>query len=154
MSTLQYLTYKDVSRFSFSGLKSRAKVVRIVDGDTAHILLEYHDRVIHLLVRLNGIDTPEKNLTPTIAQRARNRLAQLSTSCQVDVDYDYERKHFNTLIDNNTKLVNVECFGADKYGRELVVLTDPDTGTCINETLVREGFAHSYDGGKKQTWTE
>lgn len=150
MSILEKLTYKDVQLFSFDGVNALAKVVRVVDGDTVHIIMEYHGTIIRLLARLSGIDTPEMHVNPGIAKKARNRLAQLCTNCDINIDVEYDTKIFNSIIDKNTKIVQVECLGADKYGRELVNIIYDER--CINDVLVREGYAHVYDGGKKQEW--
>jgi endonuclease YncB( thermonuclease family) len=150
-SILQDLTYKDVPLFSFDGLMTEAKVVRVVDGDTVHIIFEYKGSILRLLARLAGIDTPEMHVTPDIAKRAKNRLAQLCTNCNIDLDHVYDNKQFNSIVDRNTKILSIECLGTDKYGRELVRLKDGHID--INDTMVKEDFAHPYDGGKKQAWS-
>ena len=46
------------------------------------------------------------------------------------------------------KSIYLDSRGADKYGRWLGNIFTQD-GTCLNEELVRLGYAVSYDGGKK-----
>ena len=51
------------------------------------------------------------------------------------------------------KKFNILCYSFDKYGRLLVdlYLNEKDT---LNDWLINNKYAFSYDGGKKQSWTE
>jgi micrococcal nuclease len=151
MASIVHLTQKDVPLFSFEGVIAPAKVVRIIDGDTIHIVIEYEGKPIRLVCRLHGIDTPELSKSPDIAKRARNRLAQLITDIGIDIDDFIDTKTINERIDGNNKLIHVEFMGKEKYGRELVRL-NLDDSKSVNDILVNEGYAHLYDGGKKQEW--
>ncbi len=153
--TIKDLKYEDVPIFSFSGLKTIGKLSHIIDGDTGYfILLNTEAEPIKLDCRLYGIDTPEKK-TPEIAIKARNRLLQLSTNCNISIDNTLTKNQINKILDNeNTQILFIECFGNDKYGRQLVKLfLDNERTNCINDTMVSEGYAHRYDGGKKTEWT-
>lgn len=152
MTSLTLLTQKDVPLFSFDGLTTAGKIVRIVDGDTVHVIIQFNGQVVRLVCRLNGIDTPEMSKTPEKAKIARNRLTQLCTNCCVDLHDMSDSRTFNAIIDTNTKLINIEFLGKEKYGRELVKIYD-DNATCINDTLIAEGCARVYDGGTKQSWS-
>lgn len=149
-SNLELLTYKDVPLFSFDGLNTFGKVVHAIDGDTIHIILLYNNNPIKLDCRLNNIDTPEMTKTPEIAKRARNRLLQLCTDCSIELEDMCDKKTINKYIEKNKKIIKVECLGEDKYGRELVNIYDDEH--CINDILINEGYAHKYNGGKKETW--
>lgn len=156
MERLGELTYNDVHFFSFAGLKTIGKVAHIIDGDTAHIiLLDRQGEPIKLDCRLYGVDTPETTKTPTIARKARNRFLQLATNCHVDLDDDHDKLNVNKLLDTmNTQIIFIDCFGGDKYGRELVKLyIDEEKKECINDILITEGYARSYNGGKKESWS-
>ena len=149
------LKYDDVPLFSFKGLCTIGKISHIIDGDTTYIiLLDKESQPIKLDCRLVGIDTPEMRKTHEMAMKSRNRLLQLSTNCIIDIDDATDKNHINKLIDTtNTKLLFIECYGNDKYGRQLVKLfTDNEKKKCINEIMINEGYAHSYDGGKKEEW--
>jgi endonuclease YncB( thermonuclease family) len=154
MSTdLVKLTEKDVPLFSFAGLTATAKVVRVVDGDTVHVITFVRGDFIRLVCRLHGIDTPEMSKMPVKAKIARNRLLQLCTNCQVDIDDMSETKNINKVLDTNTKILHIEFYGKEKYGRELAKLYD-DNACCLNDVMVSEGYARIYDGGKKQEWED
>jgi micrococcal nuclease len=108
----------------------KAKLDRVVDGDTidAHINLGF-DITIHKRIRLAGIDTPESR-TRDLEEKARglaskDRLVELLG----EGDFILESKEVG------------------KYGRVLGTLHVEDVN--VNETLVEEGFAVEYWGGKK-----
>jgi endonuclease YncB( thermonuclease family) len=145
---MENLNFSDVDLFTFEGLQCKAKVVKILDGDTIHLLIEYNNKIIRLVCRLFGIDTPEMSKTPETAKRARNRLLQLCTNCNIALDDMMESKVLNNMINCNTLLIDVEFMGKEKYGRELVNLYSTNK-ECINEVLIKENYAYSYTGGKK-----
>ena len=93
------------------------KVVKVVDGDTIHILDTDKNRS---KVRLHGIDTPERG--QPYWRAAREALADMVAGKKVRV----------TVVDE------------DRYGRLVgqVHLTD---GTNVNVELVRQGMAWWYE---------
>ena len=149
--------FADVPFFSFKNLVTVGKISHIVDGDTAHIVMfDEHNKLMKLTCRMDGIDTPETKKTPELARKARNRFVQLATSCKIDVNSDIDKYALNKLIDaNNTKIIYIDCFGADKYGRELTkIYIDEDKQLCVNDILIKEGYARSYSGGTKSEFQE
>jgi|TARA_R110001592_G_scaffold147322_1_gene371783 micrococcal nuclease len=108
----------------------KAKLDRVVDGDTvdAHIDLGF-DITIHKRIRLAGIDSPESR-TRDLEEKARGLASK--------------DKLIELLGDGNFVLESKEV---GKYGRVLGTLIVEDIN--INDTLVEEGFAVEYWGGKK-----
>lgn len=103
-----------------------AKVVRWIDGDTVELEVDLGFRLkFQDHFRLDGIDTPERGKAG--AQSATARASQLAPVG-------------SEILIQTTK--------GDKYGRYLAALW-PDVGPTINATLVEEGFAKPYYGGKK-----
>lgn len=105
-----------------------AALVRVVDGDTAEIIIDMGNRIRWTQVfRLYGIDTPERR-QPGHGE-ATDRLTELL----------------------KRGLSRVETHKPDKYGRWLAVLwVAVDGGELnVNETLVAEGLAREYFGGSK-----
>ena len=101
----------------------RARVVRVVDGDTIRVRLG--DRIER--VRYIGVDTPEsvKPGTPVqcYAKRAAAANAALVAGRSVRLVGDVERR--------------------DRYGRLLAyVYREPD-GAFVNAQLVRDGYART-----------
>jgi endonuclease YncB( thermonuclease family) len=138
--------------FSFkSDTVVKARICHIYDGDTVHLVFIFKGDVIKVIGRLYGIDTPELAVKEQYvsAIRARNRLIQLATDWNIELDNEVssKSKEYNTRISSNTKIIDVLFKGNDKYGRELVELFSD--GQCINQTLVTEGYCYQYFGGTK-----
>ena len=49
-------------------------------------------------------------------------------------------------------MIKIECFDFDKYGRLLVNVWNMVDEKSINDIMIEEGYAKSYDGGKKTKW--
>ena len=148
----------DVEIFSLSGQNKFGKIVDIYDADTCKIIFFLDNKIVKFNCRLNGIDAPElrqskKNPNRIIeknkAKKARNRLIQLSTDVNIQIDYHFNKKNKKELMDKNTKILKIECSDFDKYGRLLVKLYDLENYNCINNILIEEGYAKHYNGVKK-----
>ena len=90
LDKLRGLTDNDIGEFSLEGRKTVGKVVDIYDADTCKIIFGLDNVIVKFNCRLSGIDTPElkplrskpnRDIEKRAAQRARNRLIQLSTDC-------------------------------------------------------------------------
>jgi micrococcal nuclease len=94
--------------------------IRVVDGDT--IVLDGEETV-----RLIGVDTPEtkdpRKPVQYFAEEAYQFTKRLVEGKQVKLMFDQQRK--------------------DKYGRTLAYVFLPD-GTCINSTIIRQGYGFAY----------
>ena len=109
----------------------KAKLDRVVDGDTidANIDLGF-DITIHKRIRLAGIDSPESR-TRDLEEKQRGLASKHRlTELLGDGDFTLESKEVG------------------KYGRVLGVLLIDEKN--INKTLVEEGYAVEYWGGKKK----
>ena len=114
----------------------KAKLDRVVDGDTvdAHIDLGF-DISVHKRIRLAGIDSPESR-TRDLEEKARGLASK-------DRLIDLLKEGKFTL----------ESKEVGKYGRVLGVLLVDDANNNfinVNNTLVEEGYAVEYWGGKKK----
>jgi micrococcal nuclease len=97
-----------------------AIVTRVVDGDTAHVLVRGRD----VTVRFIGVDAPE-----TVAPGQ-------PIEC-----YGPEASHFTTLqLTGQRVRLEFDVDRIDPFGRTLAYLWMHD-GSLFNETLVRRGFA-------------
>ena len=104
---------------------ANASVVRVVDGDTVHLLLGDTEET----VRLIGIDTPETHRPGTPLQcfgpeATRFTTALLPRGTRVRLERDVEAR--------------------DRYGRLLGYVIRADDGLFVNFELARQGFAHAY----------
>ena len=114
-----------------------ATLVKVLDGDTidAYIDLGF-DLKIKKRIRYMGIDTWESRTRDKeekvkgLAAKARNK----------------------ELLEAGT--FKIVSYGTGKFGRVLgEVLVQTDDGlVSVNETLISEGHAYEYDGGKKKVF--
>tara|TARA_R100001129_G_scaffold56558_1_gene38909 strand:- start:7 stop:402 length:396 start_codon:yes stop_codon:yes gene_type:complete len=108
-----------------------AELERVIDGDTIDITLRlgFDVNLKKQRVRLHGIDTPEsrtRNLDEKkLGLAAKDRLKELCVG-----------------------RFKIKSLGKGKYGRILGIPYDQD-GADICKTLVNEGHAVEYYGGKK-----
>jgi micrococcal nuclease len=112
-----------------------SQLVAVHDGDTFKVNIAGWPPIIgdSVLVRINGIDTPElkgeseyeRNLADKARLYAENRL-------------------------RNAKVITLKNMKRDKYFRILAdVYVDK---WSLGKELVRVGLAVEYDGGKKHAW--
>jgi endonuclease YncB( thermonuclease family) len=124
--------------FSFDGLKTRAKVVDIYDGDTCSIVFLYRGEYIKYKTRAYGYDTCEIHPRKTINDREKVMAsAQLQKIC------------FSNMLNYNKGLIDVQLMGFDKYGRILAVYYGENKEISINTKMVEEYGATPYFGGTK-----
>ena len=121
---------------SFKMYTYKAKLDRVVDGDTIDVNIDLgFDITVHKRIRLAGIDTPESR-TRDLEEKKRGLAAKY---------------RLTEILDQGSLVVDSKEVG--KYGRVLGVLTvhpdNLDLPINVNETLVREGHAVEYNGGKK-----
>ena len=115
----------------------KAKLDRVVDGDTIDVNIDLgFDISVHKRVRLAGIDTPESR-TRDLEEKKRGLAA---------------KDRLIEILDKGS--LQVESKEVGKYGRVLGVLhvypESLDLPINVNETLVSEGHAVEYHGGKKK----
>ena len=118
-------------------------VERVVDGDTIDVVLDLgFDIRFKSRVRLYGIDTPESR-TRDKDEKVRGKMAGA---------------FLKDAVNNGSKVV-IETKLKDsrgKYGRVLgeIFIEDKDGKQLnINKTLISEGHAYKYEGGKKKVFT-
>ena len=109
----------------------KAKLDRVIDGDTVDAYIDLgFDITIHKRIRLAGIDTPESR-TRDLEEKERGLAAKA--------------RLIELLTDGEFTLESKEV---GKYGRVLGILIIDEIN--INKTLVEEGYAVEYWGGKKK----
>lgn len=135
---METIKHSDLPYFSLNGIKTNGKVVHVYDGDTCSIVFSYKDDLVKFKCRLKGIDASEMNSQNELALKARDFLITLVTNIE-KIPEQVSRKELQQLIDNNTKLIEIHCFGFDKYGRLLVVIYDGDVS--VNDKMLQDGYA-------------
>jgi len=114
----------------------KAKLDRVVDGDTIDVNIDLgFDISVHKRVRLAGINAPESR-TKDLEEKKKGLAS---------------KARLIELLDKGDLVVESKELG--KYGRVIGDLTiypdNLDLPININETLVKEGHAVEYDGGKR-----
>ncbi len=99
----------------------RGKVISVLDGDTIEIL----NAKIPLRIRLYAVDCPEK-----------------------DQDYGTKAKMFTSSLVFG-KMVKADIKNMDMYGRSVAEIYLED-GRCLNDELLKNGFAWHYKEYNKE----
>ena len=122
----------------------RAKLDRVVDGDTVDALIDVgFDIWFKKRIRFMGLDTWESR-TRDLEEKKLGKLAKERTR-QLLEDVSSKSGYFR-----------LKSHGLGKYGRvlgELFVMDKDGKQWNVNETLIAEGHAYVYDGGKKKVFT-
>ena len=129
--------------------KEKARVLRIIDGDTFLVLLHGKREKVRLL----GIDTPEKYWSRKLKKEARRcgvregRISRLGIRAT---------KYAKGLIHKGDQIY-LEIRGRGHYGRILAFVYLKD-GSCYNERVIGDGYAcvYKYRGRKSRqlSWDE
>jgi micrococcal nuclease len=113
------------------------KVIKVVDGDTidADIDLGF-DISLTKRVRLSGVDTPESRTTDL-----KEKKLGLESK-----EWLKHKLEFATDILIKTQLPD----STEKYGRILGNLYINNAALSLNQQMIDEGYAWTYDGGTKK----
>ena len=112
-----------------------SSVDRVVDGDTVDVIIDLgFDLKKKERVRLAGIDTPESR-TRDLEEKAMGLEA---------------KDHLTGMLEGADKLI-VRTEKDGKYGRMLGwFYKNEESKYSINQTMIEQGYAWEYDGGKKE----
>jgi micrococcal nuclease len=110
----------------------RARVVKVVDGDTLHLQVDLgFDTEMKLTVRLMGINSPEMSTPEGLTARA---FAQDWIAANCRLDGGYQSVLLRTVKDRK-----------EKYGRYLGVIYDQADKGTLNDALLAAGHAVPYN---------
>ena len=121
-----------------------ATCVRVVDGDTidAEIDLGFDIKVTKR-IRLGGINAPES--------RTRNKVEKKLGLAA--------KERLKEILDGAANCFELESKELGKFGRVIgrlhvdkIAGKDVITKVCVNDCLVKEGYAVEYDGGKRKSF--
>ena len=122
----------------------RGKLERVVDGDTIDALIDVgFDIWVKKRIRYSGIDTWESR-TRNLEEKAKGLEAKA------------RNKELLMEVSSKAGYFRLKSFGVGKYGRVLgeIYIEDAEGKQYnINETLISEGHAYVYEGGKKKLFT-
>ena len=132
----------DIKYFTFSGNTFYAKHCNIYDGDTFSAIFEYRGEFIKYKCRCMGYACAE--MKPSLQNENRLHEKELALKAKHRLE--------ELLNKHETKLIKIECFNFDKYGRLLVNIWNMVDEESVNQIMIEEGHAKKYDGGKKDKW--
>tara|TARA_R100000030_G_scaffold25020_1_gene18187 strand:+ start:1137 stop:1526 length:390 start_codon:yes stop_codon:yes gene_type:complete len=122
----------------------RAKLDRVVDGDTVDALIDVgFDIWFKKRIRFKGLDTWESR-TRNLEEKKKGLAAKART------------KELLEKVSSKSGYFRLKSYGLGKYGRvlgEIFVMDKDGKQWNVNETLISEGHAYIYDGGKKKVFT-
>lgn len=109
--------------------KYKAKVERIVDGDTIDVTIDLGFKITtHQRIRLKGINTPETyNVKATSEEYKKGKIAK---------EFVEQR-----IAGNNHEIIVDTDKDTGKYGRYIGVIWLADSETSLNDELVNKGYA-------------
>ena len=117
------------------------EITKVLDGDTIDVLIDLgFDLYKKERVRIAGVDTPEKR-TRDLEEKALG----------IDATNWLKGKLDGAISGADDLVIRTELVGGvGKYGRLLGWLYIGDSTVSLNEQMIEEGYAWSYDGGTKQ----
>ena len=117
------------------------EINRVVDGDTIDVTIDLGFELYKKeRVRVAGVDTPEKR-TRDLEEKALG----------IDATNYLKKKLEDTIAGDDELTIRTELKGGmGKYGRLLGWLYIGEDVVSINEQMIDEGYAWSYDGGTKK----
>ena len=150
-------TFENTPEFNL-GTKIDAKVLSCYDGDTFTIAVLLANNPYKFTCRLMGCDTPEMKVSSTKSKdekeqqklraiAAKKELLAFITNC--NVGSCNSTKDLDNILKSNTKIIQLDVFGFDKYGRLLVNYNIGEE--MLSDHMINGGFAYAYMGGKKQS---
>lgn len=145
-----------LSQSAAYGQRLTGELVRIVDGDTAHVV---DDKGVRHKIRFLGMDTPELHFNGHAqvpwGQTASDRLHEIVNATEATVNK--RGTVTKSSVDKTTGkpiMVDVELAGQDVHSRDLGYIIYQ--GKNVNIQLTEEGLAYPYlyctTGDCDQTW--
>ena len=123
----------------------RGKLERVVDGDTIDALIDVgFDIWVKKRIRYKGDDAWESR-TRDLAEKVKGLEAKA------------RNKELLEEVSSKSGYFRLKSYGVGKYGRVLgeIFIEDKDGKQYnINKTLIAEGHAYIYEGGKKKVFGE
>ena len=119
----------------------KAKLERVVDGDTVDALIDLgFDTWVKKRIRYKGIDTWESR-TKDLDEKKLGLAAK------------DRNKELLESVSSKSGFFRLKSYGVGKYGRvlgEVFVKDIEGIEYNVNQTLIDEGHAYEYEGGKKK----
>ena len=88
------------------------------DADTCRAVFFLNGDYVKYTIRLKGVDSPEirppssdtyRHFQITAAKQSRNRLIQLCTDCELEIESELSKSKIQKLINDNKKIIKIKC---------------------------------------------
>jgi len=136
--------------FSMNGIKTYARIVNVIDGDTICLVIPIFNNYFRFNTRIKGIDTCEihssNSLLKDHGMKAKQKVCDIISKVKLNID---NKKEIIDYFKNNIILLWIECFEFDKYGRLLAEVYTKDKSMIISKCLLDEKLAYLYKGDTK-----
>ena len=124
---------KEISKYEY-----KAKLVRVVDGDTCDALIDLgFNTWVKKRIRFKGVDTWECR-TRDLDEKKKGLAAKAFTK--------------DLLENSDDGKFSIISYGTGKYGRVLGELFVKGHEKSVNQLLLENGHAYEYEGGKKKVF--
>ena len=131
--SLENQTLENTPLFSLDGTVVPAKVVKVYDGDTVHIVFSLFGKFVRFVCRIAHIDAPELRSKNENEKAKAQEVKAMLTSMLLD------------------KIMTVTCQKFDKFGRLLIEVDLPE-GEKLHKWMIANKHVNPYEGGTKQKW--
>ena len=122
----------------------RGQLERVVDGDTIDALIDLgFNTWVKRRIRYKGIDTWESR-TRDLEEKKKGLAAKA------------RNKQLLEEVSSKPGYFRLKSYGVGKYGRVLADIFIMDSNGVqinVNQTLITEGHAYVYEGGKKKVFS-
>lgn len=147
--TLQYIDLQynkrskqvQIKAYGQAIIKTQLKITKVVDGDGLFVVDVFGRNETE--IRFLGIDAPEVRRSRKLKQDER----ETHLPGQLLLELGQASKQYLSSIapvGTSITLVMERQHSFDFYGRTLAYVLLPD-GSCLNETMINEGYAKPYD---------
>lgn len=135
----KYPPAENVPPFPWMKQFIECKVYEVHDGDTVKVLINYHDILFNVAIRIQGIDAPE-----------------ISRCCELEKEAGmYVKKYIQDKIEG--KIVRLYCTEWDKYGGRIVgiLYLENEEMDNLSDHLLAQKLVKPYTGKvAKEPWTD
>lgn len=130
---------KVLPEFGMQGEIFQAKILRVIDGDTAVIAFERRGEQVRYRLRLDGINAPEMKPRLSIPKEERDHIIAKA------------KESTKALRDRvQGRIVQLQCVKFDCFGRILGILHTKDDSVSVNDWMIKNGYAVEFHGEKKK----
>jgi endonuclease YncB( thermonuclease family) len=131
---------KKLPEFGMQNEIHRAKVLRVIDGDTVVVAFERRGEQVRYRIRFAKINAPEMKPRLNISKEERDKIIAEAKKSKAYVKDRIEGK-----------IVTIQCVGFDNFGRLMANIYTDDDKESVNDAMLRLGLAVLYERAKKKT---